>query len=687
MIGLALVCLLGAVSPIHAQVPVHSQTGDQTGEESAALQFALATVLAGDGELEDAATAFEAAIAADGNAAIPRIEYAELLLRLQRPEEAVVQAERANELEPRDPTILRALGQVLISVARTDPSAITKAMRVFETLREVDPADLRGMVTLAQIYQNFGRDQDAIDVLEELLRLHTDNHQLKRFLHDALLRAGQKERAAELLQDLIRLEQESLDERLQLAALEMDRGNFSSAIELLEGAVESSEGAPELRMRLAQAFAARSQSPGISAERRAADLESANAVLDELIGEGEASARLLKARLLQASGDLDAARELLAAATEADPENVMPILELARLLAAQGDLDGAADVLDDARASDFDDEAQQQLLWDLSGVRGQQRDWPAVIAIGDELLEMLDEPELRVQVLGRQTRALLRSGRGGRALDLLSKEEKRAGATPWLLLERASLLIEMERPKQALEVLGRDELETAEDPGVQQQMASILLEMGEIDRGVDALRGSLPADGFARTMTIAQMLLMHSHFEAAVPHLEQALASPEIDESQKADAHFLMGQAFERSGEAAQAADQFKAVLELREDDGGAMNYLGYMWADLGVNLEEALGLIERAVELEPNNGAYIDSLGWAQYRLGRYEQARESLRRALTLNPENATIHEHLGDVYLALGLEGEARSSYERALALEDEENVEQVRRKLNELGSGSL
>jgi Flp pilus assembly protein TadD len=116
------------------------------------------------------------------------------------------------------------------------------------------------------------------------------------------------------------------------------------------------------------------------------------------------------------------------------------------------------------------------------------------------------------------------------------------------------------------------------------------------------------------------------------------------------------------------------------------MNYLGYMWADQGVNLEQALALIERAVALQPDNGAYADSLGWAQYRLGRFSEARESLERAAELTPDNATIHDHLGDAYLALGDVERARAAYERALELDDHDDANKLREKLARLRAGT-
>ena len=92
--------------------------------------------------------------------------------------------------------------------------------------------------------------------------------------------------------------------------------------------------------------------------------------------------------------------------------------------------------------------------------------------------------------------------------------------------------------------------------------------------------------------------------------------------------------------------------------------------------------MIERAVAIEPDNPAYVDSLGWAHYQLGNYDRARDSLEYAARLLPEDATILEHLGDLYVALEFPDKARELYRRA-ADRNDENVEGVRRKLSELG----
>ena len=128
------------------------------------------------------------------------------------------------------------------------------------------------------------------------------------------------------------------------------------------------------------------------------------------------------------------------------------------------------------------------------------------------------------------------------------------------------------------------------------------------------------------------------------------------------------------------------SVLAIDPEDGlGTLNYLGYMWADRGEKLDQALELIQRAVALEPDNGAYVDSLGWAYFRLGRLSEARHHLEEAARLIPEDATILEHLGDLYVALEIPDKARELYRRALAMDDD-NVEGLRRKLARLETGS-
>jgi tetratricopeptide (TPR) repeat protein len=94
------------------------------------------------------------------------------------------------------------------------------------------------------------------------------------------------------------------------------------------------------------------------------------------------------------------------------------------------------------------------------------------------------------------------------------------------------------------------------------------------------------------------------------------------------------------------------------------LNYLGYMLADRGTRLDEALGYIRRAVALDPQNGAYLDSLGWVYYKMGNYELAEENLRRASERMGDDPTIHDHLGELYMKTGRLKLAASNWERSL-----------------------
>jgi tetratricopeptide (TPR) repeat protein len=131
--------------------------------------------------------------------------------------------------------------------------------------------------------------------------------------------------------------------------------------------------------------------------------------------------------------------------------------------------------------------------------------------------------------------------------------------------------------------------------------------------------------------------------------------------------YFSYGAACERAGDYDRAVSFFKKCLHLDPADHGACNYLGYMWADKGIHLQEALDLIQKAVKLDPNNGAYLDSLGWVLFKLGRNEEALVQLRRAVDLIKDDATLCGHLADVLLKVGKTEEALAVLHHASELE--------------------
>jgi len=99
------------------------------------------------------------------------------------------------------------------------------------------------------------------------------------------------------------------------------------------------------------------------------------------------------------------------------------------------------------------------------------------------------------------------------------------------------------------------------------------------------------------------------------------------------------------------------------------LNYLGYSWVDRGMNLDEAFKMLRKAVELRPNDGYIVDSLGWAHYKLGRYEEALRDLEQAIELRPADPVINDHLGDVYWKTGRKLEAKFQWNHARDLKPE------------------
>ncbi|HHG91303.1 MAG TPA: tetratricopeptide repeat protein [Devosia sp.] len=120
---------------------------------------------------------------------------------------------------------------------------------------------------------------------------------------------------------------------------------------------------------------------------------------------------------------------------------------------------------------------------------------------------------------------------------------------------------------------------------------------------------------------------------------------------------YVRGIAYERNGEWEAAESDFLRALELNPDQPQVLNYLGYSWVDQGVNLEPALTMIEKAVKANPRDGYIVDSLGWAIYKMGRYEDAVRILEEAVRLLPNDPEINDHLGDAYWYAGRKREAR------------------------------
>jgi len=198
--------------------------------------------------------------------------------------------------------------------------------------------------------------------------------------------------------------------------------------------------------------------------------------------------------------------------------------------------------------------------------------------------------------------------------------------------------------------------------------ASQLADMGQADAGLEQvkslLKGNSNPDDRDVYMTLAQMYTRLKRW----PEAEQALDQAEklsVKPDDKEAVQFLRASAYERQKKYDQAEAVFRKILSADPTNAGTLNYLGYMMADHGVQLNEALDYVKKAVQLEPANGAYLDSLGWAYFKLGKYDLAEENLVKATQHEMgDDPTVQEHLGDLYQKTGRLKQAVTHWEHAL-----------------------
>jgi tetratricopeptide (TPR) repeat protein len=183
-------------------------------------------------------------------------------------------------------------------------------------------------------------------------------------------------------------------------------------------------------------------------------------------------------------------------------------------------------------------------------------------------------------------------------------------------------------------------------------------------------------------MQLGDLLRAKKRFNEAVDAYDEAIRRLQVSGMpERWSLFYSRGIALERSGQWKQSEADLLHALELKPDQPLVLNYLGYSWIDKGENLERGLKMIEKAVELRPEDGYIVDSLGWAHYRLGDYSSAVQYLEKAIELVPEDPTINDHLGDAYWQSGRPSEARFQWRRALQFGPEtDEIKPIEAKLD-------
>mgnify|MGYP002624229994 CR=1 FL=1 len=622
----------GAASASATSVDGRSETAS---EAAVALQFTLARSLSEEGAVPAAVEAWEELLDLAPDEPYARIEYARFLARVGRTDDAVEQAVAARRLAPANADVLRSFAEVHLEAARGHPERLEAARGALEALVELEPEDVRALFDLGRAYYEQGRWREAADWLDRAARRQPGNRMLQSYRVDAFLQAQQVERADRALRDLLAADPSFLRARLQLAALESDRGDHRGAASTLRAAPADQLGDHELRWQLAGQL------------YRLGELDAGVELLDGLLRDDPTlfRERMLKAMVLAAQGSDDQAREIYLGLHRDRPLNLDIVSELVKLGERAGEVDAMLALLDDVDRRLREEGADRRLLqvqFERLGLLWRTESWERLAREAKPLANDSSSP-LQAQGVFYLVDALHGIGRSERALEVLGQAAADGSDPHRLAAKRAEILAD----------LGRD----AEAEGLLTTLAA--------------------SDELSSMLAAAEVFHRRQRYDDAVAVLERAR---EID-GESSQVLYWLGAAYERSGDRERAAAAFERLLELDPQYSPALNYLGYMWAEQGENLDRALELVGRALAREPDNGAYVDSLGWAYFQLGRYDEARQLLERAARLVPGDAVISEHLGDVYSRLGLPLKAQESYRRAIHL-DGDNRETVQRKLERL-----
>jgi tetratricopeptide (TPR) repeat protein len=248
----------------------------------------------------------------------------------------------------------------------------------------------------------------------------------------------------------------------------------------------------------------------------------------------------------------------------------------------------------------------------------------------------------------------------------------------------SDVLSAQDKPEASLAILAQIPPTSPYSWSARLRVAADLEMLGRTEEAIAQLK-DLSAEAPTRAgaeMQLGDLLRAKKRFTEAVGAYDEAIRRLQAaGMPERWSLYYSRGIARERSGQWKESEADLMHALELRPDQPLVLNYLGYSWIDRGENLDRGLKMIEKAVELRPEDGYIVDSLGWAHYRLGDYPSAVQYLEKAIELVPEDPTINDHLGDAYWQSGRPNEARFQWRRALQFGPEaDEVKPIEAKLD-------
>jgi tetratricopeptide (TPR) repeat protein len=581
-----------------------------------------------------------------------------------------------------------------------------KAIEEYRLAIDNDPTSDYLNAGLAELYAKTGRIRDAVLEAQDILKRDGNNLEARRLLGRIYLRslgdmqAGTQSQeilklAIEQYEQIVKLDPKSVEDHLllgrlyrlnnellksedefktavkiqpdseeavtTLAYLYNEEGDSNRALQVLSAIPDSARTA---KLYSALGFTYEQEKDykkAIDAYRRSTELDHDN--LDSVRG---------LAQNLMNDGQTDAALEQYKIIADADPSDAQTYLRIAEIDRRNGKFDQALESLKKATAVVPDSLEVQYNIAVIDEAQGKYED---AVQILNTLLQKTEHSDGDYSVPDKNNRAVFLERLG--TIYREANKYQQAVETFRKMLDLGDenairgygQIVETYRDNKqwqmATEVAEEAAKKYPNDRGLQMLSASQQADMGKSDVAIEHVKTLLKGNAEDREVYIAlaQMYSRVKEWPAAEENITKA-----IDLSSKQEdrdyAIFVQGSIYERQKKYDLAEESFRKVLADDPKNAMTLNYLGYMLADRDTRVEEALGYIRRAVALDPQNGAYLDSLGWAYYKLGKYDLAEENLRRASERINNDPTVHQHLGELYQKTGRLKLAASNYERSL-----------------------
>jgi tetratricopeptide (TPR) repeat protein len=608
-------------------------------------QFLLAHRLKEDDDADGAMAAYKRAMALDPKSATIVAELADLYMRQNRAADAITAADQALKIDPENRDAHRVLGTVYGSLGTAEDSrASQEAQR--ESLRKgiehleraVGPAsarvqaDVNVRAMLARLYVANEQYNDAIPVLAEIVKQEPGWLDGASLLVQAYVAAGRGDDAVRWLEDAV---QNSPQLYPALADLYARARRYSDASAAYESALKISLRSVDLRIRYAGMLL------GTGVEK---DAVRARDVLREAVEMRAPDDRTLERALLllaqaeRRTGELDASERTSRRVISQNRRNPRAYVALAETLEERHKYQDVADVLAPA-VSQFRSDAEPE----------------------GPLSMLLPHLGFAYQQLGQFDKAVA----------ALQEAHKITGGDTAVAFYLIQAQLSAKKYSEAVALARQARLEQPDDLRLARLEAEGLRLWGKGDEAVAVLE-QLTKRQAANPMAhvaLAQIYQETNRGAQAVKVLQDARTRFPEDTS----ITFELGAVLEKQKKYSDAEVAFRQVIAQEPEHGPALNYLGYMLAERGERLSESVDLIKRALQTEPDNGSYLDSLGWAYFKDGKFDLAAEHLKRAADQLLTNSLVQEHYGDALFRLGRYDDAIAAWSRALS-GDREDVDQ-------------